>query len=126
VHAGRDRALILHGGGSAGNAWEIGVAAGLLDAGVDVTDADLIVGTSAGATAAAQLTSASPTELVAAVLSQPVPERTGAHPPALVGGVGRGGDDPARPPTASARLATSTAATAATRTPILPAGTHVC
>jgi NTE family protein len=85
VHAGRDRALILHGGGSAGNAWEIGVAAGLLDAGVDVTDADLIVGTSAGATAAAQLTSASPTKLVAAVLSQPAPERTGAAPGARRG-----------------------------------------
>jgi hypothetical protein len=36
------------GGGSAGNAWLIGVIAGLFDAGLDVTEADLIVGTSAG------------------------------------------------------------------------------
>lgn len=77
---GHQRALILHGGGSAGNAWEIGVVAGLLDAGIDVTDADLIVGTSAGATAAAQLTATSPAALLAAVLSQPIPERAGAAP----------------------------------------------
>jgi len=40
-----ERALVLHGGGSAGNAWEIGVIAGLSDAGLDVTGADLIIGT---------------------------------------------------------------------------------
>ena len=43
-----DRALVLGGGGSVGNAWEIGVIAGLFDAGLDVTEADLIIGTSAG------------------------------------------------------------------------------
>jgi NTE family protein len=64
-----ERALVLHGGGSAGNAWEIGVVAGLLDAGLDVTAADLIIGTSAGSTAAAQITSANPAELLAAILS---------------------------------------------------------
>jgi NTE family protein len=69
------RALVLGGGGSTGNAWDIGVIAGLFDAGLDVTDADLIIGTSAGSTAAAQLTSATPTELFAAILdaaSQPL------------------------------------------------------
>jgi NTE family protein len=85
VPDGRQRALILHGGGSAGNAWEIGVVAGLLDAGIDVTDADLIVGTSAGATAAAQLTAGSPADLLAAVLSPPIPERAGATPGARRG-----------------------------------------
>ena len=68
-----ERALVLGGGGSAGNAWEIGVIAGLFDAGVDVTDADLIIGTSAGATAAAQITGASPTEQLAAILAAPPP-----------------------------------------------------
>src|ERR1700710_269130 len=69
--AAGERALVLGGGGSAGNAWLIGVIAGLLDAGVDVTEADLIVGTSAGSTAAAQVTSASPTQLLAAILTAP-------------------------------------------------------
>jgi NTE family protein len=66
----RERGLVLHGGGSAGNAWEIGVIAGLADAGLDVTAADLIVGTSAGATAAVQITHASPAALLADILSE--------------------------------------------------------
>ncbi|WP_345802484.1 patatin-like phospholipase family protein [Microbacterium sp. AZCO] len=49
------RALVLGGGGSAGNAWLIGVIAGLSEGGVDASAADLVVGTSAGATAAAQI-----------------------------------------------------------------------
>jgi len=78
-----ERALVLHGGGSAGNAWEIGVVAGLFDAGLDVTEADLIIGTSAGSTAAAQITSAPPAELLAAILSAEPQRRTG---PARPGG----------------------------------------
>ena len=70
-----ERALVLHGGGSAGNAWEIGVIAGLSDAGLDVTEADLIIGTSAGSTAAAQVTSATPSELLAAILTAAPPQR---------------------------------------------------
>jgi NTE family protein len=70
THAAGQRALVLGGGGSAGNAWEIGVIAGLFDAGLDVTEADLIIGTSAGSTAAAQITSATePTELFASILA---------------------------------------------------------
>jgi len=38
-----ERALVLGGGGSASNAWVIGVVAGLFDAGLDVTEAGLIV-----------------------------------------------------------------------------------
>ena len=48
-------ALVLGGGGVAGIAWMTGLLAGLADAGNDVTDVDLIVGTSAGSTVAAQL-----------------------------------------------------------------------
>ncbi|MEU4451196.1 patatin-like phospholipase family protein [Nocardioides sp. NPDC023903] len=66
-----ERAVVLGGGGSAGNAWLIGVVAGLHDGGLDVTEADLIIGTSAGATAAAQLGGASPADLLAAILSTP-------------------------------------------------------
>ena len=67
-------ALVLGGGGAAGNAWEIGVIAGLAEAGLDLTEAaDLVVGTSAGATAAAQVRSGIPAaELLASVLSPPV------------------------------------------------------
>lgn len=71
-------ALVLGGGGSTGNAWLIGVIAGLFDAGLDVTTADLTVGTSAGATAAAQLAGATPTELFA-IISAAIPrQRTGS------------------------------------------------
>ncbi len=74
----RGRALVLGGGGSAGNAWLVGVVAGLADAGVDVTGADLVVGTSAGATAAAQLTAASPAWLLAGILAAEPPPTTAA------------------------------------------------
>jgi NTE family protein len=62
--------LVLGGGGAAGNAWEIGVIAGLFHAGLDVTEADLIIGTSAGSTTAAQINSATqPAELLADILA---------------------------------------------------------
>lgn len=64
------RALVLGGGGSTGNAWLIGVMAGLFESGLDVSTADLTVGTSAGSTAAAQLTVATPAELYAAVQAE--------------------------------------------------------
>ena len=66
-------ALVIGGGGAAGNAWAIGVVAGLADAGVDLTEtADLVIGTSSGATAAAHVRSGiPPAELFAAVVSAP-------------------------------------------------------
>ncbi|WP_284982043.1 patatin-like phospholipase family protein [Arthrobacter sp. efr-133-TYG-118] len=86
----RERALVLGGGGSTGNAWLIGVIAGLFDAGLDVTDADLTIGTSAGSTAAAQIAGATPTELFANILDA-VPQQRSAP-------VGSGpGRAPARP-----------------------------
>jgi NTE family protein len=53
-------ALVLGGGGITGVAWELGILAGLAEAGVDLTRADLIVGTSAGSVVAAQITSGKP------------------------------------------------------------------
>ena len=65
------RALVLADGGAAGNAWALGLIAGLSDARVDVTEADLIIGTSSGSTVAAQITSGTrPAELYAANLAQ--------------------------------------------------------
>src|SRR6185295_7610804 len=71
-------ALVLGGGGSTGNAWLIGVIAGLFDAGLDVTTADLTIGTSAGSTAAAQIAGATPTDLLAAILAAAPSQRTDA------------------------------------------------
>ena len=53
-------ALVLGGGGIAGFAWETGLLVGLAEAGIDVRNADLFVGTSAGATVTAQITSGLP------------------------------------------------------------------
>ena len=78
-------ALVLGGGGSAGNAWLIGVVAGLAESGVPVHHADLLVGTSAGATAAAQLCGADPAELLRQVLETPVPAARPARPGAAGG-----------------------------------------
>ena len=49
------RALVLGGGGITGIAWETGLLLGLRDHGVDLTGADLVVGTSAGSVVGAQL-----------------------------------------------------------------------
>ena len=51
------RALVLGGGGVAGVAWELGILMGLYDTGVDVREADIIIGTSAGSVVGAQITS---------------------------------------------------------------------
>jgi NTE family protein len=67
-------ALVLGGGGAAGQAWQIGIIAGLAEAGLDmIAAADLVIGTSSGATTAAQVRSGIPAaELLASVLSPPV------------------------------------------------------
>jgi NTE family protein len=53
----RKRALVLGGGGVAGVAWELGILMGLYNSGVDVSNADLIIGTSAGSVVGAQISS---------------------------------------------------------------------
>ncbi|MFD0856166.1 patatin-like phospholipase family protein, partial [Actinomadura adrarensis] len=51
-----NEALVLGGGGVGGIAWMTGLLAGLADGGQDVTQSpDLVIGTSAGSTVAAQL-----------------------------------------------------------------------
>ncbi|MFD6248710.1 patatin-like phospholipase family protein [Streptomyces roseolus] len=49
-------ALVLGAGGLVGAAWEIGILHGLAEAGEDLSDADLVVGSSAGAVVGALLT----------------------------------------------------------------------
>ena len=84
-----ERALVLGGGGSTGNAWLLGVVAGLLAGGVDVVGgAGLVVGTSAGATAAAQLGGAGAAELYAAAIVPPPARQPGGSGPGPAGGPG--------------------------------------
>src|SRR3954469_17156598 len=72
------RALVLGGGGIFGIAWELGMLTGLANAGLDVVaDADVLVGTSAGSTVAAQVTSgATLVELYELLLPPPAGELT--------------------------------------------------
>ncbi|MFF7815579.1 patatin-like phospholipase family protein [Streptomyces sp. NPDC007945] len=49
-------ALVLGAGGLVGAAWEIGILHGLAEAGEDLSDVDLVVGSSAGAVVGALLT----------------------------------------------------------------------
>ena len=68
-----DVALVLGGGGAAGQAWQIGVIAGLAEAGLDLASAAaLVIGTSSGATTAAWVRSGiPPAHLFVSVLSEP-------------------------------------------------------
>lgn len=68
------RALVLGGGGVTGVAWEIGLLYGLAERGVDLTAADLFVGTSAGSVVAAQLTGGTP---VAELFTHELADTTG-------------------------------------------------
>ncbi len=56
------RALVLGGGGVTGVAWELGILGGLAKAGLDLTDADLVVGTSAGSVVGALVAGGTPVE----------------------------------------------------------------
>ena len=56
------KALVLGSGGVTGVAWEIGLLYGLAEHGLDLTDAGLFVGTSAGSSVAAQVLSGVPLE----------------------------------------------------------------
>lgn len=67
---------MLGGGGVTGIAWETGLLAGLAEAGVDLTSADLVVGTSAGSVVGAQILSGvSVKDLYAEQLTEPRAER---------------------------------------------------
>lgn len=55
-------ALVLGGGGITGIAWELGILLGAAREGLDLTDADIVVGTSAGSVVGAQVTSGIPLE----------------------------------------------------------------
>jgi NTE family protein len=56
--------LVLGGGGITGIAWETGLLLGLAEAGLDLTTADVFVGTSAGSVVAAQVTGGEPLDVL--------------------------------------------------------------
>jgi NTE family protein len=69
-------ALVLGGGGITGIAWETGLLAGLAEAGVDLTAAGLVVGTSAGSVVGAQVTAGADLEaMYERQLEAPVTEK---------------------------------------------------
>ena len=78
------RALVLGGGGPVGIAWETGLAAGLAEHGIDLREADLTIGTSAGSAVGAQLAlGRSPADMAAAIKGQAAaaaPSAPGAGP----------------------------------------------
>ncbi len=69
-------ALVLAGGGYVASSWEIGLITGMAEVGVDVRNADLFVGTSAGARVALDLTSGT-------ALDEIYQRRVGSEVPAL-------------------------------------------
>lgn len=72
-------ALVLGGGGITGIAWEIGVLLGLARGGVDVTDADTVLGTSAGSAVGAQVTSGRTLEELYGSQLEALDAEVGAH-----------------------------------------------
>jgi NTE family protein len=92
-------ALVLGGGGITGIAWEVGILVGLARAGVDVTDAETVVGTSAGSVVGSQVTSWQPLESLYAEQLAPPDEEIGGRlgrlaalklvPPYVLPGSGR-------------------------------------
>jgi NTE family protein len=101
----RQRALVLGGGGVTGVAWEIGLLAGLAELGVDLTGADLVVGTSAGSVVGADVTSGkSLAELYEAQLAPPTGELPARLGPGVIAKLGWAMFRSYEPVTARARI----------------------
>ncbi|MBK3581018.1 patatin-like phospholipase family protein [Streptomyces sp. MBT65] len=74
------KALVLGGGGSSGIGWMAGVLYGLSEAGVDLADADVVIGTSAGSAVGAQVRATTLKEVYERQLAVPegeIPARLG-------------------------------------------------
>jgi NTE family protein len=79
----KKRALVLGGGGPVGIGWETGLLAGLAEGGVDLSQADFILGTSAGSFVGAHLAMGrSPSMLAEALLAD---AKRSSVPPSPVG-----------------------------------------
>jgi NTE family protein len=101
------KALVLGGGGITTTAWELGLIVGLHDGGAEVTDADVVVGTSAGAIVGAQITSSLSLEELYALQLKPVEGTKEAVVPPNLAELRRvmaAGRDAPDPQTARARI----------------------
>jgi NTE family protein len=76
------RAVVLAGGGFAASAWETGLITGMADAGLEVRNADLFVGTSSGSRVALHLAGGEAHEDVFQRRIQPGPPSS-ERPPAV-------------------------------------------
>jgi NTE family protein len=94
------RALVLGGGGPVGIAWEAGLIAGLAEGGVDLAEADFIMGTSAGSFVGSQLAMGRKAgDMAGAILAEAERQRSAAQiatPPGRENGA-NGGERPAAP-----------------------------
>jgi len=79
------RALVLGGGGPVGIAWESGFLAGLAEAGLDLSEASLILGTSAGSVVGSQLAMGRPAGALASPFLNERPGQQAASPSQLLG-----------------------------------------
>lgn len=77
----KTRDLVLGGGGPVGLAWETGMIAGLAQAGIDLSTADRVFGTSAGSLLGARLRLSEGLADLAASLLAPRPAAPDALPP---------------------------------------------
>jgi NTE family protein len=75
------RAVVLGGGSFAASAWESGLVAGMASAGVDLRDADLFIGTSAGARVALHLAAGTELDELFARQLEPIAHLTSPPPP---------------------------------------------
>ncbi len=87
------RALVLGGGGPVGIAWEAGLIAGLSEGGVELAEADFIMGTSAGSFVGSQLAMGrKATDMAGAILAEAERQRSAAQiatPPSAAAGAER-------------------------------------
>ena len=79
------RALVLGGGGPVGIAWESGFLAGLAEAGLDLSDANFILGTSAGSVVGSQLAMGRPAVALASPFLSERPDQQASSPSQLLG-----------------------------------------
>jgi NTE family protein len=92
------KALVLGGGGPVGIAWEAGLIAGLAEGGVDLSEADFIMGTSAGSFVGSQLAMGrSAGDMAAAIVAEAERQRSAAQIATPPGGGTGGGERPAAP-----------------------------